>query len=692
MLKLPDKYALNPATPQPSRQILQGVNTVEQQAGANLGQAVSQFGQAVMQERQNLAHAKLMNAAGEHELAIAKTRSDIEHKVEAGELPYQEAQKSFEESVKAIPVPSIPYADKTSSETYGLAIKQMQSKASLGMQDFVFKREQDDYKGQFVTFIDTQGKLAGLPGANVEEVNTRIDQTGSVLAKRAGVNEAQAAKYIQDAKDANWYNHANQKALASRNSVDGLKALETELTSADGFYTGKLDTPKRNALVSQVLTMRTQLENKLQIAADRQEIKAQRALLQMDQQTSTGVPAPAAQLQFWGQQVKGTPYEAEYKQRLVEAQEVQQVLRMPIDQQTAFVQRRIAELQTNGGDVHQIANANRLQSAVQANIKQLQETPLLYAQARTNETIEPIDFSLLSDPAGSEKAHALFSDRAATLGALRKQYGEQVQQRPLLPQEAQFLTATLAKATPQQQASMFQALNSALDDPEAYRGAMQQIAPDSPVKAMAGVLMGYSGQQTMNTHWISPDDKITAQKAATTMLVGESLINRTSADGKTDGKPVALPIPSAEKFTAEFQAEVGDVFAGRPQAFQIAEQAARAHYVGSSAETGDFSPEVDTQRMRDSIRATLGEPVQYKNNSILLPWGMNESDFRDQFQIQLGQQLRARGFNTQQVNAAIVNFPRMDVVNVGDGEYMVLDAARKPYIPDGNVVTVKVGQ
>ena len=40
--------------------------------------------------------------------------------------------------------------------------------------------------------------------------------------------------------------------------VQGLEAIEQELTAEDGFYAGKLDTDKRNVLVSQVLGRKDQ--------------------------------------------------------------------------------------------------------------------------------------------------------------------------------------------------------------------------------------------------------------------------------------------------------------------------------------------------------------------------------------------------------------------------------------------------
>lgn len=667
------------------------VNTEGSQAIARATQNLAGASLKLADDQMNMARAKAVNALADHDLAVEQAAFDIKKRVQTGELPYAEAQKAYDDTISELKPPQIDGADLNTMEGLGQGIAKTNARGSMHMQGFVLEREQDDYKGQFTQFLDTQKKLAGMPGANVEAINESGAMAAQAMARKAGIPEATSSKYIQDFKDSNWYNNAREKAIASRESIDGLRALESDLASADGYYQGKLDTEKRDALLSQVMNQRTQLENKIQIQADRREVRAERAVLQMDQQMSTGFPSTADQQLKWQAATKGTIFEGEYKQRLVNEQLVQQVLRLPINEQIQHAQAEQARLQRDGGTPQQIANVRRLADTVSANVKQLQESPLLFAQARTGESVEPLELGLLLEPGGAEQLQASLQERVTTLGALRQQYGDQVQQRPLLPQEATALASALAQATPQQQGALFQALHAGLGDSEAYRGAMQQIAPDSPVKAAAGVLMGYSGAQTTDTHWLGPDDHVTAKAGATTLLIGESLINRTSADSKTDGKPLSLPIPSATKFSAEFQKAVGDAFAGRPQAYMAAEQAARAHYVGASAEAGSFSEEVVEQQLHNSIKIALGEPVNYKSSKIILPWGMDESTFRDKAGAALGEALRDR-MTPEQVSAEIVKFPRMDVINFGDGEYLVMDGARRPYLPDGKPLVIKVGQ
>ena len=78
--------------------------------------------------------------------------------------------------------------------------------------------------------------------------------------------------------------------------------------------------------------------------ADRREARAEKVIGEIDRQIASGVPATADMWMAWGDKVKGTAYEGEMKQRLEEEAEVQKVLRLPVDQQLAFVQQREAKL------------------------------------------------------------------------------------------------------------------------------------------------------------------------------------------------------------------------------------------------------------------------------------------------------------------------------------------------------------
>jgi hypothetical protein len=437
----------------------------------------------------------------------------------------------------------------------------------------------------------------------------------------------------------------------------------------------------------QVINDRVQIENRTQHEADKRDARAERALFQIDQQIASGVPATADMWANWSTAVKGTPAEAEFKQRLGDEQEVQGVLRQPIGDQVKFVQDKEAALLKDGGSMRERANVVRLRSAVQANVTQLQTNPLLFNANRNGQDIAPLDFNALDSP----QTAAQMQDRIATLRAMQKQYGP-IPVKPLLPQEAQQLTAALNDATPKEQASIFGELQAAISDPGAYRSAMQQIAPDAPVKAMAGMLTAKQAELTTGTHWFRPDDTIGSQDVAATMLQGEQLLHPTKTQAGENGKPkTGLYLPETKTLQNEFQGKIGVAFAGRPQAAEIAFQAVQAYYVGKAAQTGRLasgSSDIDSALVEESINATLGGVTDYNGRGeVLMPWGMTQDTFDDRAQASINQQIKQHGFTGRTAEALADSGLR----NAGDGTYYLmqgrnfaLDEAGQPIVIDIN--------
>src|SRR5690606_5936422 len=103
--------------------------------------------------------------------------------------------------------------------------------------------------------------------------------------------------------------------------------------------------------------------------------------------------------------------------------------------------------------------------------------------------------------------------------------------------------------------------------------------------------------------------KASSGDVARTILEGEALLNPSRSDKKQDGKGAAFPMPPPADIRAELDTFVGRAFAGRPGAYEVAEQAVRAYYAGASAKVGDVSGELDRKRMQEAVRAVIGEPV-----------------------------------------------------------------------------------
>jgi len=98
--------------------------------------------------------------------------------------------------------------------------------------------------------------------------------------------------------------------------------------------------------------------------------------------------------------------------------------------------------------------------------------------------------------------------------------------KPLLPQEAQMLSQALAGGTPRDQVQIMGNLYRSAGDGAVYQGIMQQIAPDMPVKALAGMIMAKQQDLTLQTHWFKPNEVVSSGDVATTLLEGEQLLNK----------------------------------------------------------------------------------------------------------------------------------------------------------------------
>lgn len=657
-----------------------------------LGDTAIRVAGAVMdeerQQKEALARASAANAVLDREIAVKTIAQDIEQQLADGRLHYKDAPTTYKSRIGELNMPDTAGMDPVTTENLTRGIKRTDFGGETSITRAVDRARVADFKGQADLALDKLGKLAGMPGADIEAVAKQVHSLDALGHVAYGKNWESKK---QEFSDKVWFNEATQRAMQNRENLDGLKTLESELTDASGRYAGKLDTEKRNIVLRAVIGDRMRLENKIQHNADRMEAKAEKTIGEIDRQISSGVPASPEMWADWAGKVKGTAFEADFRQRLADESEVQNVLRLPIEQQRAFVQKKEEALLNGGGSLRDKANTDRLKAAVDANLKQLQNDPLIFAQNRTGVPVQPLDIAALAEPGGGAKVQGVLKDRVASITALQKQFGQQVQMRPFLPQEAQFLTRALDQANPKQQVELFGTLRLAFGDDVAYTAAMQQIAPDSPVKALAGMLMAKQRKITLESNWVRDDVTATSGDVAATVLEGENLINKSKGQKSEDGKPLrSLYIPPMKDFEMEFAKYVGDAFAGRPGALDVGVQAAYAYYVGKSAKTGRLnadSKDFDGKLIEEALTATLGTPVEYgSGGTVFAPWGMDKGTFKDMVKEAFAAEVKARGMPVSTAD----QLPALGLRNLGDGSYYVVQGRNFLYDGKGQPVTIKV--
>lgn len=604
----------------------------EYAAAGRLGGAISAVGYQAGEMRQRAAAAQASNNLLDHQLSIQEHVETIRDGLATGNLDPNEARTKFNDLATTVQPAKIDHLTPEAAAAYSRGAKRVQEEAGFKVDGLIDLAHRQQFKDSFTDGLDKLGKLAGEPGADVNAIITQA-KTYAPVGRAAGVPAEDVDRALQNWTDQTWLNDATNKAIQSTDSMKGLKALQHQLSAKDGFYIDKLDVNKRNAVLAQVTNRIDTLQNRLMHEADKREADAQRAMYELDRQTSTGVPAPPEQMANWASRISGTSFAPDFQDALKDNQEIQDVLRLPPDQQLSFVQDKQAKQDQEGATVRDQQNLARTKSAVDKNINTMQQAPLLFNAQRTGQDVTPLDWSALLDPGASGTFAKQLAQRSLTIATMQKQYGPTVQNKPLLPQEAAQVSGELVKATPDQAASIFSSLRKASGDDQTYRAIIAQVAPDSPVKALAGLLASKQRDITLQRNFIASDVLASSPDVARTMLQGDALLNPGKDAKGQDGKPKAgLYLPDPAAFQAAFTDAVGTAFSNHSGALETAYQAAQAYYVGKADQTGRLAKsnlDIDPKILKEAITATIGTVVDYNGKGqVVAPWGMDTAAFQ----------------------------------------------------------------
>lgn len=659
---------------------LQGLAGTVGAVAQDYGQQQQRLAMQQRQEDEALARARASNALLDDEIETQTVVEDVQSRIATGDLDWRKAQEEFSTVMDEREVRPIDGLAADDNERYQGGIKRNRFAASAKVRGITEGARRVEFRGQFDASLDKLGKLAGMPGADIGKINTQAEAFTD-LAQQAGVDPATIAAKIQVFKDNNWTNQAKGRLMAAQDDPEALKQLEHDLTAGDGFYADKLDTDKRNAVWSQTLTAQSRLESRAQHNETKREAGAERAIAAYDKQIATGVPAPPEFYTDLAEAVKGTSQEGAFQQRIKDEIEVRQVMRKPPAEQRAYLADLTAKQTKDGATVEDQANLQRLKTGVERNLKELKDSPLTFNANRTGLPVERLDLAGLMS-GDTRTATAQIADRMVTLRAMRNQYGGEAGNAPLLPEEATALAGALATASPKNAAKLFGTLNSVMSDPEAYNAAMQQIAPDSPVRALAGSI--YAKQRTAAPGVIAGSAGATGGDVALKILQGESLLNPGKGAAQEDGKGGNFKMPPPTEVDAEIARVVGTAFAGRPDDYRTNLQAVRAYYAATSADEGDMTGVVDSKRLETAVAAVIGEPVSMEDRDVIPPWGMPAERFEDLADTYIEARFKAAG---------VENPGDVSLLNVRgrDGLYVITRGMQPLVDKNGQPLLIRMG-
>lgn len=315
-----------------------------------------------------------------------------------------------------------------------------------------------------------------------------------------------------------------------------------------------------------------------------------------------------------------------------------------------------------------------------------QADPMAYAQQTGIGDAKPLPFN---DQAafGAE-----LSKRVGVAATMQQTYGTPYSL--LTKAEAQTLNQGFDRMTTQQRLGYLDTIRKTVTDPVAYRSLMGQIAPDSPVTAMAGMIMSKQNP-VVAKGWTS--DAVFAQRdVAAIMLEGEALMNPAKTAKGEDGKVgKGFPMPKEQDMRDQFTSAVGKAFAGDPNGANFAYQAVKAYYAGQSARDGDISGTLNSGRLKDAINAVTGGVTDINGKGeVVRPWGMTDERFKNGAKAAFDRAIEAAGYKGSQLDV----WGAYGLQNAGDSKYLlrsgtgyltdkagnpiVLDLTEKPSLAD----------
>ena len=370
--------------------------------------------------------------------------------------------------------------------------------------------------------------------------------------------------------------------------------------------------------------------------------------------------------------VEGAQRYTEYSKALRLGVEINSVRTMTVEQQQVLLQGTQPNPNSPGYAL-QVQRRQVLEQAIDRVNQARAADPMTYAMQVKIGNVKPIDWNKV------ESVNAELPNRVGVASTMNQSYGAPMML--LSKQEAANLSAGMNNMTAQEKMRYLGVIRSAVKDQTAYRSIVQQIAPDSVVTAMAGIVMTKESNVEVS-HFFGGDDVYKPQQVAQLMLEGEAILNPTKAAAGQDGKGGKYPLPKESDFMSQFSNQVGNAFAGNPTAYSAAMQGVKAYYVGKAAREGDLSDQLDSKRLQEAINAVTGGVTSINGSNVIRPWGMPDDIFKDRAKVAFEGTIKAKGM--------VASYGGVTLQNYGDGSYLVRSGTDFLRGPDGAPVVIDV--
>ncbi|WP_431482235.1 hypothetical protein [Pseudomonas solani] len=578
-----------------------------QQVAASAFDAADTLIRQKSREDQALARVKASNAIIDRESQLKNLSSDIEEKMRTGQLDWSKGEEAYSAAVSQLDPLQVDGLDEAGQGELANSLKRLQVGGVDRIRAASLGARVESAKADIASRMDMIGKDAALPGADIGQLNARMDADDIDLVGRIGYGEKWDAMK-QSFKDDNWATQATQRVIGARDGLGELEQIRTDLTSADSIYAKNLSPDKRNQLLNTVTGRIYQVQAHQQQQAVMREIKAERALTQMDKQASLGMPPTPADQQKWKAATEGTSLSGEFEARVHQMNESQRFLQLPEIAQEKYLTDIKSSMQQNGASVSDIENLNRLESVRDARNKLRESDPVTYSAVTTGSQIEPISLrpDTISTPEGQQLLLAQLGERFLVSASVRREGGASVTPTPWTQAEQDSLAAVAKLMDDKTKLSIFGVISAATQDKAEYSAAIKPFAGDD-------LLVGTAGRAAFQGYRL-PDGSSLAQ----TIMDGRKILTDKSK-----------PMPEDNLFRPAFDKAIGFSMPTGSEQRDMAYQTYRAAYAAlSERKSKSFNGVTLDQDISDeAIQAATGGITNWAGKKVVKPYGMPDEDF-----------------------------------------------------------------
>jgi hypothetical protein len=383
--------------------------------------------------------------------------------------------------------------------------------------------------------------------------------------------------------------------------------------------------------------------------------------------TGTVLPEEAFQQAFGDQ---GPTAYADYQDRLAFNQQYFAVKDLPNDQAQALLEAAKPKAGSAEFEREQ-KQYDLLSKALSYADKERKDDPLAWASQNGFE-VAPINWEK------PREAQQAFIRRGTIAQQLKERYGTPF--TVLTKDETKQISQHLSAGSEDDKLLILKTLADGINDPQGYAATLQQTRPDSPATMVAGSLIGMDRIQKTNGLFSDSVMPVHGEDVARTIIKGEAILNPSKAQREQDGKSTGVTMPG--KLNESIYNLLGDALAGDLETEQGVVSAVRAYYAARMDKSKSEGGLVQDDLLSEAVQSVTGGIAEHADKKVIMPFGMNETDFLDQAEAKLKQQLGDK--------AAFVTFGNMPLIPVSANRYALqngtsmLSVGGQPVILDFN--------